>query len=71
MAESESLAKSPDGRARPKDEARKFEDWATELRADRVDSLIARRAKGWPIGRLVTRAEFEAALQLGRDLPLR
>lgn len=51
--------------------ARPFEHWVKEAGTKSTDALIARRAMGWPIGRLVTRESFDAAIIAGRDLPIR
>ena len=51
--------------------ARPLEEWAKELRVTRAETLLARRVRGWAIGRMVTRDEFIGAVEAAKNVPIR
>lgn len=56
--------------ARSDAERRPFEAWVEEKRPAAWLAAAARAMRGWPIGREVTEAEFDAAITAAGTIPL-
>lgn len=52
-------------------ERRPFEDWAKELGTKPLHVAVARKLKGFPVGRVVTRGQYEDAIKSGLTFPIR
>lgn len=51
--------------------AKAIEEWGKELKAPALDIELARRVRGWPVGRLVTRDQFTTAVEAAKTAPIR